>query len=132
MNEDTRSLVDANEAFYRAFRERDLPGMMRAWSTANDISVIHPGWEPLHGRGPVVESWQRILRNPASPQIQCSDVMAAVRGELGIVICTERVGGACLAATNVFMREAGAWRLVHHQAGAMPGAPRQMPAGRIH
>jgi len=33
------------------------------------------------------------------------------------VICRELVGGSPLAATNVFVREDGAWRLLHHQSG---------------
>jgi hypothetical protein len=36
------------------------------------------------------------------------------------VICSEHLEGGTLAATNVFAREGGAWKLVHHQAGAQP------------
>ncbi len=32
----------------------------------------------------------------------------------------EAVGGGYLVATNIFIREAGAWKMVHHQAGPTP------------
>jgi hypothetical protein len=32
------------------------------------------------------------------------------------------VPGARLVATNVFVREGGAWKMVHHQAGPLPPA----------
>jgi len=35
-------------------------------------------------------------------------------------VCYEVLEGGFLAATNVFVREDGAWRMVHHQAGASP------------
>jgi hypothetical protein len=38
-------------------------------------------------------------------------------GEEARVFCVEFVGGAALAATNLFKRVNGAWRMTHHQAG---------------
>jgi hypothetical protein len=38
-------------------------------------------------------------------------------GDAAYVICEERINGAVLIATNIFVREAEQWRLAHHQAG---------------
>jgi hypothetical protein len=41
------------------------------------------------------------------------------------VICYETMGDTVLVATNIFVREAGTWKLAHHQAGPcdlQPGA----------
>jgi hypothetical protein len=50
-------------------------------------------------------------------------------GDTAIVYCYEAASGepAHLAATNVFVREGAAWRMVHHHAGplAEPRAPRR-------
>ncbi len=40
-------------------------------------------------------------------------------GEAAFVVCHEAIDDAELIATNVFVREGGRWKLVHHQAGQM-------------
>jgi hypothetical protein len=40
---------------------------------------------------------------------------------MAFVVCVETLSGGRLAATNVFVREGGEWRIVHHHAG--PIAP---------
>jgi hypothetical protein len=56
-----------------------------------------------------------------------------IRG-IAFVCCTERIGDSSLAVTNILIWEAGAWRLVHHQAGAIAeSAPHPMtPPTSIH
>ena len=38
-------------------------------------------------------------------------------GDVAYVVCNELLPGAELCATNVFVREAGLWKLIHHHAG---------------
>jgi len=38
------------------------------------------------------------------------------------VTCGESVGNSLLAATNLFVRENGGWRLVHHHASPVARA----------
>jgi hypothetical protein len=40
-----------------------------------------------------------------------------------MVVCRELVAGSPLAATNVFMQENGAWKLLHHQSGGVSALP---------
>ena len=59
----------------------------------------------------------------ASVQIRATDQRAFVHGRTAFVTCVERIGAAELAATNVFTREHGIWKMVHHHAS--PIAPEQ-------
>lgn len=122
------ALLFANEAFYRAFADRDYPAMEQAWASADPVACIHPGWPPLSGRDAVLDSWRRILANEESPQVVCRRPEAYLLGEVGFVICYETVGAAALVATNVFRREGRQWRMVHHQAGPAPAPPADDPA----
>ena len=87
------------------------------WATRETVTCIHPGWAPLRDREAVMESWEAILGNPESPEIRCEGANAHVLGEAAYVLCYEMLDGGLLVATNVFVREDKAWRMVHHQAG---------------
>ena len=123
------AVLFANEVFYRAFSDKDIAAMEGIWSEADDISCIHPGWPPLFGRDEVMHSWQSILANSQSPQIEPKDAQAFIRDEVAYVICYESIDGEHLIATNVFRHETGSaggrpqWRLLHHQAGPTTGEP---------
>jgi hypothetical protein len=67
----------------------------------------------------VLQSWHSILENPNQARIVTGGATASVFGEIAIVVCRELVGGAPLLATNVFVLEAEAWKLLHHQSGAV-------------
>ncbi|HSP97590.1 MAG TPA: nuclear transport factor 2 family protein [Candidatus Dormibacteraeota bacterium] len=112
-------VLAANEAFYTAFAARDVGAMEGLWAQRAPVACIHPGWQPLHGRESVLASWRDIMSSPTSPPIRCTDPVAHMLGGAAVVICTERFPGAELVATNVFVEEDGAWKLVHHQAGGV-------------
>ncbi len=117
MTANREAVLFANDAFYSAFAERDMAAMEALWSTEAPVAVIHPGWQALTGRDEVMESWQAILEGPNPPEITCHGASAHVCGDLAYVLCYEQVGGGFLVATNLFVREGGAWRMIHHQAG---------------
>ena len=114
---DTDAILFANEAFYRAFADRDEAAMENLWSASELVACLHPGWGPLMGREEVLSSWMAIIRNPDSPEILCHNAHAHVYGETAYVICFEEIAGNFLVATNVFVREGRVWKMVHHQAG---------------
>ncbi len=124
------AILFANEAFYDAFAARDLSAMSAIWSARHPVQCVHPGWPPLHGRAVVMESWQGILGNPQSPRIACRAPRAVIVGEIGIVTCFEVIESATLVATNLFVREHRAWRLIHHQASPTGVSPPEEEAPR--
>lgn len=120
-------VLDANDAFYRAFLARDGDAMAALWAEEHPVACIHPGSDVLVGRDAVLASWRAVLVPGGAPELSCSQAEAHVLGEVAFVTCHEviRTGGR-LAATNVYVRERGAWRMVHHQA--TPIAPGQTRA----
>jgi ketosteroid isomerase-like protein len=111
------AVLAANEAFYHAFNEKDIDAMDSAWAASADVACVHPGWNLLFGREQVIESWRRILANPEQLRIFTGGETVVFVGDVALVLCRELVGGAPLAATNVFVQEDGAWKLLHHHSG---------------
>ncbi|MEX0759439.1 MAG: nuclear transport factor 2 family protein [Tistlia sp.] len=122
------AVLFANEAFYLAFRNRDAEAVEKLWAESASVTCIHPGWQALIGREAVIDSWRAILNGDNPPSIRPRGARATLAGEVGIVVCYEEIEGAdsLLVATNLFLREQGAWKLVHHQAGPTPLRPDQV------
>ena len=112
------AILFANDAFYLAFATRDVEAMDAVWAKGSPASCIHPGWNMITGRAEVMRSWQAILESPDSPDIQCRHAKASLSGDFAYVVCYEELEGGFLVATNIYVRENGAWKMVHHQAGA--------------
>jgi len=113
----------ANQVFYEAFRARDLATMDQLWAREAAVACIHPGWQALTTREAVMASWRDILGNPEAPAISCRNAEAFVTGETALVICYEAIGEGVLVATNLFVYEAGSWKLIHHHAGPCDLSP---------
>lgn len=113
------AVLAANRAFYEAFAARDVAAMEGLWAQRAPVTCVHPGWQALRGREAVLASWRGILQGPNPPAIRCADATAHLLGDAAFVICTERLPGVELVATNVFVREDGAWRLVQHHASGV-------------
>lgn len=110
-------VVAANEAFYRAFNQKDTGAMDALWARSTPVACIHPGWNVLVGRELVLESWLGILSNPSQPKIISGGATVMFLGDAAVVTCRELVAGTPLAATNIFVLESGTWKLAHHQSG---------------
>ena len=115
----------ANEGFYRALGGGDMGAMEQVWARIAPVTCLHPGWTLLSGREAVLESWRTILANPNQPRIVGGGASVTVFGDAAVVLCREVVSGSPLYATNVFVREEGAWRMTHHHSG-----PVMVPGGQ--
>lgn len=114
--EDSGPVLTANREFYRAFRTRDMGAMESLWAEAVGLVCVHPGWEALTRRTEILESWRGILESSDTPPIRCQDESVRFVGDTAVVLCTEMIGERALVATNIFVREAGSWRLALHHA----------------
>jgi len=117
MARDDLDVLAANAAFYRAFADHDSDAMDALWARRDEVACVHPGWQALNGRDDVMASWRSILDSPDAPEISFSGASVVAAGEMAFVVCVESLEGGRLAATNVFVRESGSWRMVHHHAG---------------
>ena len=129
---DADAVLAANLEFYRAFTTRDVAAMEALWAKRAPVACLHPGWAVLNEREDILESWRNILSNPGAPRIACYDEQVMLYGDVALVLCEEELEGGTLAASNLFVREDGAWRLAHHHAGQI--VRRQVeprPRGRL-
>jgi hypothetical protein len=117
---DQTNVLFANDAFYAAFMNHDIEAMSDLWAKDPTISCIHPGWNYLLGRDAVIESWNNILTNYDGPSFNIKGANASIFQDMAVIICYEVFKMATLVATNVFVREDGIWRIMHHQSSATP------------
>jgi ketosteroid isomerase-like protein len=117
---DEDAALAANETYYRAFVNGDMRAMGRIWAE-DDVTCIHPGWPALVERQEILESYRQIFNNQNRDRIEARNETAIVNGDEARVLCVEFIGGAALAATNLFRRVAGTWRMAHHQASPIAG-----------
>ena len=128
---DTKAILEANDAFYRALAGGDYSAMDEIWARRVATSCIHPGWRALAGREPVMASWRAILASP--PPIRASEAQVSVVEGAAFVICLETIDTHILVATNIFVAEEGSWKMVHHHAGHAPEPAPGAPApGTVH
>lgn len=119
MDED---VIQANEAFYRAFESLDIEQMSAIWDADISIRCVHPGWSALTDWSTVMSSWERIFENAGMMQFTITDSAVTVCGEWAWVACKEnlsslqggRVVSGAVETLNIFRRRGQAWKLVIH------------------
>ena len=127
---DEDDILRVNAAYYRAFRTGDDALMGRVWGES-DVVCLHPGWPPILGRAQVLASYRRIMSNPDQPPVTSHDEEVVITGDVARVICVERVAGAQLIATNMFIRAGADWRMIHHHASLLPAMRAAPPSSRL-
>ena len=120
---DREAVLFDNEAFYQAFNDRDGDTMAELWARRVEVTCLHPGWPPLFGREVVLQSWRSILSNNDQPPLEMLQPVVQIYGDVAMVVCYEAISGQYLIATNTFVREDRAWRLINHQSGPTNGKP---------
>jgi ketosteroid isomerase-like protein len=117
--DDHEAVLAANHAFYEAFEACDLDAMSDVWEHSDRAVCTHPGWSTLHGWAGIAASWFALFRNGQSLQFIVTDERVEVLGDAAWVTCDENLlgdggGGGTVAATNLFVRANGGWRMVGH------------------
>ncbi len=119
---DKEAVLAANEAFYRAFANRNISDMSRLWWQGSTSLCIHPGGQVLTGWESIRASWESIFRNTDSLEIETEIIKAEIDLALAYIVVRETVlqssrGRKLKAqsmATNLFQKMAQRWYLVHH------------------
>lgn len=122
---------NASTQFYQALNKMangDASSLASIWSNSPDVTAMHPiggrqtGWEAVGA------SFQGVADVASDGRIELTDQVIRVVGDLAYEIGTER-GQFKLAGhlvefeprvTNIYRREAGGWKMVHHHTDISP------------
>jgi len=127
---DDKAILEANEAFYRAFESLNIETMERVWLSDPRIICIHPGWPKLAGWGPIMASWERIFDNIFEMKFDVEVISVRSDGNLGIAVVDEGLTQSGsegklrtrVLTTNVFERVGDRWSMVLHHGSPVMGA----------
>ena len=126
-----QSIIAANESFYKAFNARDLDAMKNVWGSYEKVTCVHPGWVPLNGLKPIIDSWEGIFKNSGNMDIQITDISVIESENLAWVSCVEKlytiathgVLASKVFSTNLFQLNEGNWKMIMHHASPLPSSP---------
>jgi len=121
----------ASEQFYAALNRTlngDAGPMAEIWSHGATVTTMHPiggrevGWDNVR------ESFAQFALLAEDGQVKLDDQVIQINGdmayELGIEKGHVKLGGQMVSiehrATNIYRRDAGGWKLVHHHTDVSP------------
>ena len=119
----------ASDKFYSALNRMlngDASLLGDIWSHSATVTTMHPiggrevGWDQVRG------SWEQLAQLATQGQVRLSDQFIQVAGdvayELGVEHPQLTLGGQSVTGdirvTNIYRRESGAWKIVHHHTDA--------------
>ena len=121
----------ASEQFYAALNSMgngDAGPMADIWSHGADATTMHPIGGRQVGWDQVGDSWQQVARIASDGRVTLGDQLIRVVGDAAYELGTEHavltLGGhpvrAEVRVTNIYRREAGSWKVVHHHTDVSP------------
>lgn len=123
----TAEMLNANDAFYRAFESLDVARMRAVRLAGDDIVCIHPGWRARIGIEAVLESWASIFRGGTPYTFTFAGARVARFGDAAMVTGLEMITAGLnlgsVQAVNAFRLVHGEWKMILHCA-----SPIQAPA----
>ncbi len=121
----------ASEQNYAAMNRMlngDAAPLADIWSHSTAVSTMHPiggrqvGWEKVR------ESFEQVAQIASNGQVKLRDQIVHVAGdvayELGVEHGQVKIAGQQVTiehrVTNIYRREAGGWKIVHHHTDLSP------------
>lgn len=122
---------EASDKFYAALNRMgngDSTALGEVWAKGPEVSALHPiggreiGWDAVR------ESFENVAQVASDGRIRLTDQLIRAAGDLGYEIGTEsgemKLGGHHVRfehrVTNIYRREDGAWKMVHHHTDTSP------------
>jgi ketosteroid isomerase-like protein len=121
----------ASESFYSALNRMikgDTGPLSGTWSHGAGVTTMHPIGGRQVGWDGVQDSFQQVANVASAGQVKLEDQIIQVVGDLAYELGVER-GQATIAdqevtinqrVTNIYRREAGVWKIVHHHTDLSP------------
>ena len=122
----------ASDEFYAALN-RMLAGDARSlgdiWSHSATVTALHPIGDWHVGWDEVKSSFDKVAKASTGGQVSISDQLIRVTGDMAYEVGMEHaqfaIAGQPLTVhsrvTNIYRREQGAWKIVHHHGDKSPG-----------
>lgn len=121
----------ASKRFYAALTRMlngDASALTGIWSHAPTVTTMHPiggrqvGWDQVRG------SFERVAQVSSRGHVELIDQFIQVAGETAYELGIEQgqfwlygqLATVDARATNIYRREAGAWKIVHHHGDLSP------------
>ena len=116
----------ASEQFYAALNstlDGDSSQMEQIWSHGSDVSATHPFGDRILGWEEVRSSWEQAAQAFSGGQATLDEmVVVPISEDAAYTLGTEHGQGSIGEATvgidwrvtNIYRREAGGWKIVHH------------------
>jgi ketosteroid isomerase-like protein len=122
----------ASEQFYAALNRMtngDASSMPDIWSHSAAVTTMHPIGGREVGWDEVKEPWGQVAQLATDGQISLNDQLIQVSGDMAYEVGFEQgqftMAGEQVAVnqrvTNIYRRENGAWKVVHHHTDISPG-----------
>jgi ketosteroid isomerase-like protein len=130
--DDAQAVEQANARFYKSLNAMfigDASPMTEVWSHADDVIYMGPAGGIQVGWDRIGVTWASQAALKLGGEVQADESHAVIGDNLAIVQCRE-VGhnldsdgnpqDVSIRATNVFRKEAGAWKMIGHHTDLLP------------
>jgi len=121
----------ASGQFYAALNRMvngDAGPLAEIWSHSVPVTTMHPiggrevGWDKVR------DAWEQVAKLASDGQVRLGDQLIQVVGDMAYELGTEqgqaKLGGQQVSiehrVTNIYRRESGAWKIVHHHTDVSP------------
>ena len=122
--DDVRAVSDQFYSALEAMANGDASSMSNIWSHEDDVTTMHPiggreqGWDAVRG------AWEGVASASTDGTVTRTDQVIRVIGNGAYELCTESASMTLAGepvslegrATNVYRKEKGEWKVVHHHA----------------
>lgn len=131
MNQTFTTPQDAEDAYYDAFEEGDLPKLLAVWDDTNDISCLLPMQALAQGRTAVTEAFAQLLSGGRGIALSVTHLHWIETHDVAIHLVEETAqdtapGGpppVPVYASNIYRKDNRGWRLIVHQNTPTPPPP---------
>jgi len=129
--EDIEPVMIAETEFLGALESLDVSKILACWSDSDQTTLVFPGIETVAGPGAIREAWLHVVRNTSKLKAILRPITYMRLGDLGWTFLSGTMmtthGDETLSVevyvTNIYRREAGGWKLVHHHSTPAPHQP---------
>ena len=122
----------ASKQFYTGLNRMingDAGPLADIWSHGADVTAMHPIGGRQVGWDAVRESFEKVAQMTSDGKVDITDEIVRVVGDVAYEVGVEhgklKLAGQPVAiehrVTNIYRREAGGWKMIHHHTDTSPG-----------